>query len=114
MIRYDYCSDTAGYYNSFENNIRYLKYFLAQRINYLNQKWNLEQINWNNFSNGKTHTVIITTPDNTYSRTVSDGDFLNDLPTLPDHTWYFQRSNSEFTKYIPILEDTSIVLKYNE
>ena len=50
--------------------------------------------------------------ENTYSFTVPDGGFINNLPEYEDKAWYHEKDSSDFNRFLPIFEDISLYLDY--
>lgn len=73
----------AGHYREFENNVRYLKYFLGMRLNYLSQKWNILYREYIPEKHEKLHRVDYLFNDETV-RTVyiADGENIKELPYI--------------------------------
>lgn len=100
----------AGHYRTFEANVNFLKYFLAKRINFLNEKWNTSYDKLQIPANGQSHRVILVKdgmPEEEFN--VEDGQVITELPMLDESKyagWYFEYSNEEYRDYIPIYEET--------
>lgn len=115
-IRWDYGKWTAGHYSNFDTNIRYLKFFVTQRINLMNQMYGVdEQIDFE--STGETHIVYCVYEDQVYEFPVADGGtfYEADLPLYDNNKysgWKYQRDGLFFCEYLPILE--TILLVPNE
>jgi len=104
-------------YMEYDSYIRYLKYFLAGRINYLNEIW---QIGYPSFhtppSTGETHTVNFFTEDGTLleTRSVMDGDCILDLPALDTEIysgWQFFQTGKTYHTMQPVYEDLDFYRK---
>ena len=111
MIKYDYGENEAGHYQSFENNIRYTKYFLGNRMNFLNDRWNIEDEPYRFQSIDTVHTVYFMYEDHTVEYHVPDGQTLTD-EELPEYDtelysgWKYARDHFFSHDKLPILEDT--------
>lgn len=101
--------DYPGHYTTFDNNVRYLKYFLANRLNYLIDKWGIAYEKFVFRGNEDTHEVkLICNESIVETMVVQDGDTLLDLPYLDEEKylgWYFVESDEKYRDKIPILED---------
>ena len=110
-----------GYYDSLENNFRYTKFFLYNRLNHLSETWNYNgRISPRNFNDGSTHEVLFLYPDSvTESMIVSDGFQLkhSDLPSYDEKQykgWVNITNSLAPSYYIPIYEDTTLELRVSE
>ncbi len=110
MIRWDYGENTAGHYASFENNVRYLKFFLSKRIETLNHRWGLTSAKLYELGNGDIHTVTYESNGTSYEEEVPDGSFLPPLPIFEGQNWHYQRDKVEYSPYLPVLEDMCLQL----
>jgi len=105
-------ANRTGYYDSFDNNVKYLKFFLATRLNYLNDRW---KIDYKEFqlpeSSGEEHTVVfIKDGMEIEKRSIRDGERLGILPELDPSEyggWYCQHNNGKkrYNEQLPIWED---------
>ena len=109
MLRWDYGDDTAGHYSTFENNVRFLKYFLSRRISTLNTRWGLETKEEFSVGNGKIHNVIFDNDGIVYEELVEDGGFLQQVPRIEGIIWRYSRDEQRYSKYLPIFEDTLLI-----
>lgn len=112
MIRWDYGENTAGHYSSFENNVRFLKFFLAKRMSLLNTRWGLEQQEEPVLGNGEVHTVRFELDGNVYEEQVQDGDFLQNLPEIEGVVWRYSWDERRYSEFLPIFEDMTLVGEY--
>lgn len=102
-------------YREHESYVRYLKYFLANRLNYLNRLWGISDWGFETPASTEAyHTVIFQLTDGTVveTREVMDGECIEELPTLDETestVWYFLYREGEFDKpyysKIPVYED---------
>lgn len=121
-IRWDYqlCDDSPGHYVEFDNNIRYLKFFLAQRINYLNKKWGVDYRELPLPDTAGTHEITFRLDGELVeTREVADGETLTleELPYLDENFflgWYFTRSAEKYRIHIPIYEDVEFFAMHKE
>lgn len=109
--------NTMMSYERHDSYVRYLKYFLANRLNYLNELWN---ISYDTFtvppSTEEYHTVNFVMDDGTLleTRQVKDGEFLETLPELDSFTysgWQFYETGNLYTDWMPIYEDITFTSK---
>lgn len=115
-IRWDYGADTAGHYKSLDNNIRFIKFFLVQRINFINRRFGMAELVYD-FTNGSTHTITCIGENETISWVVEDGEFLHyeDLPMVDENKysgWIYERDKQQVSSSLPVYED--IVLELEE
>lgn len=102
-------TDKAGNYEHFDSNVRYLKFFLCNRLNWLNEKLigNNAGLTWE--GNGASHKVEFWLENQLIETVyVQDGDFLQSLPELDDsyYGWYFVYNDEKYRDQLPILEDS--------
>lgn len=104
-------------YAEYENYIKYLKFFLAGRLNYLNE---VLDISYTTFappsSTEQIHTIRFLNENGAISesRRVKDGTLLNDLPDLDWEIysgWQFAQTGKQFHSLIPIYEDIDLTAK---
>lgn len=112
-IRWNYGEMKAGHYSSFDNNIRYMKFFLKQRINLLNEKFGIEE-RFSEESTGICHKLYCVYEDQIYEFDVMDGDYFKeiDLPEYDNNIysgWCYQRDNLFFCEYLPVFEDVVLI-----
>lgn len=101
--------DYPGHYQSFDNNVRYLKYFLANRLNYLNERWEIAYTQFEAPGNGETHQVTFRNGEDIVEvRQVQDGEVILDPPYLDGEVywgWYYEHSVEKLRDQIPVYED---------
>lgn len=115
MIRWDYGSNTAGHYSTFENNVRYLKFFLSERIAMLNERWGVENSYNLALANGKMHTITYELDGEVYKETVKDGSFLPEsIYDNEEIDWIYERDGQSCSEYLPIYEDMTLVGEYSD
>lgn len=114
--QYAYATSTnQGHYIEFDNNVRYLKYYLAKRLNYLCEVWQIPHQEFTTSGNGELHSVSFMVGDTCVeTRMVPDGETLADLPFL-DETgylgWYFTFNEERYFDKLPIYEDCVLYAK---
>lgn len=101
--------DYPGHYQNFDNNVRYLKYFLANRLNYLNERWGIAYTQFEAPGNGETHQVTFRNGEDIVEvRQVQDGEVIIDPPYLDGEVywgWYYEHSVEKLRDQIPVYED---------
>ena len=118
QIRADYyCKrDHTCSYLKWESYVKYFKYFLAKRLNYLNDLW---EIDFDTFiepeSTGEYHQVLYRTEEGELIATqkILDGNEIGTLPFLDPAVyegWFFDGLQKMYYK-VPIYEDTILYAK---
>ena len=101
--------DYPGHYQQFDNNVRYLKYFLANRLNYLNERWGISYDLFEATENDEIHQVTFKNGEEIVEiREVNDGDVVTQSPELDGEVywgWYYEHSNEKLRDEIPVYED---------
>ena len=104
-------------YDEWDSRIKCLKYFLAHRLNYLNDLWGIEGHFFQSpESTGEYHTIYFKSLDGITmeERTVLDGSCLSELPALDKEKyigWYYWDQNAgkfigyEYSTMRPVYED---------
>lgn len=108
----DVRDDYPGHYKNYDNNVRYLKYFLAKRLNYLNEQWEipykefevhaLDEVHQVTFRNGETFVEVWQ---------ISDGEVITEPPYLDEGKywgWYYMHSEEKLRTEIPVYEDIEL------
>lgn len=114
MLRWDYASVGAGHYESFENNIRYLKFFIAKRLEFLDEEWLGEDNVYLLPGTGETHTVTFQCAQKSVHIEIQDQERLLATPEElleEGQWWYNKRDGLAFTPDLPILEDVVFTAK---
>ena len=120
-IRWQYTYSTStnrGHYADFDSSVRYLKYYLAKRLNYLCQKWQIPYKEFATDGNGELHEVSFVC-DNTCieTRLVLDGETMANLPPLDETKyigWYFPYNEEKYFSQMPIFTDCTLYAKKAE
>lgn len=107
-------------YGEYENYVRYLKFFIAKRMNYLNHIWEIEikDINIPN-GNGNYHTVRFWIKEECVTELqILDGEQISNFPVVSEIDNYsWKRGNSDRGKVydtnIPIYENVDLYLFEN-
>lgn len=101
--------DYPGHYRSFDNNVRYLKFYLANRLNYLNQRWGIDYKILDAPKTNETHLVIFKNGEDIIEvRKVADGQVIMETPYLDEDQywgWYYEHSVEKLRAEIPVYED---------
>lgn len=107
-------------YTEHESYVRYLKYFLTNRIRFLNEEWSVSgTILEGDFSSGEEHTVCFYAEDGTLldSYPVKDGECVISLPELDQDSfeWRYHLDGKGFDTRYPVFEDMNLyaVRKFN-
>ena len=101
----------AGSYQSWENNVRYLQYFMNKRLQYICALWEIENVGFDWKSTNEVHEVTLVI-DGKVSEVVEvlDGEMILNLPEREDD-WRFSYSGEKYIDVLPILEDCTLILK---
>lgn len=107
----------SGRYESDENNVRFLKQFIYNRLQFMSQYYGVElDLPYMDLNNDSTHILTFQYDDgNTEIVNVSDGALLSDDEIPPYDTekyigWVFG-DGFIFSRYIPVYEDLSLRLE---
>lgn len=107
--------DFSGKYPAYELNVKYLKYFLANRLNFLCNRWGVEHEPFEAPSNGQKHLVTYRFADGeTGTMEIMDGGEIPALPAYDDNIyegWRDQYTGERFRSQIPVYCDVTF---YNE
>ncbi|MCR5487804.1 MAG: CotH kinase family protein [Lachnospiraceae bacterium] len=104
------------HYESFENDIRFLRDFLAKRLIFLCGRWDSSTEVKPEAGNGETHAVTFESPEGSVTVPVPDFEPVPEelIPAYDEAQysgWYPQFSNDTVSPRLPILEDTTFILK---
>ncbi len=108
--------DRAGYYQEYENNVRYTRYFLAKRLNYFNERFGIEYDAFVTPENGKTHIVQFWENNSLVEmQYVMDGRAAKPpLQTDSDsQDWVYSYSGEKYCTYLPVYEDVMLIAEEN-
>lgn len=98
-------------YMEYDSYIKYLKFFLAKRLNYLNDVWEISDWEFEIPSPEGEHHIVSFVWENgeiADTREVMDGTVINDLPYLDEEKyqgWGIDQKAKLYNSYIPIYED---------
>lgn len=110
-IRWEDLSNRYQYYEEYENNIRYLKYFIEARRDYLNEVW---------LEGAVYHTVTFEVDGLAWKRYyVKDGELLQKEPVPSRYSslflgWFIKGSGVPFDEYKPVYEDITYYASFQE
>lgn len=114
-IRWNYAENKAGHYSSFDNNIRYMKFFLAKRINFLNKRFGLEAYSYEDILDCA-HNVTCVIDGQQIIIQVQDGSFLTSdlLPKYNEENyngWIYEWDKTPLSEHLPVYEDMILYLE---
>lgn len=114
-FRWNYAENQAGHYSSFDNNIRYLKFFLAKRINFLNRRFGLDELSYEEEPTG-VHNITCMIDGQEIIFPVQDGSFLSPgmLPKYDTQKyggWIYEWDHTPLSEYLPVYEDLTLYLQ---
>lgn len=110
-IRWRNMYNRYEYYLSYDNNIRYLKYFVAERMNFLNEVW-LDNVTY--------HCITLVVDGEPWKKIyVKDGETAGYMPT-PRRSdsvfvgWYKEGNPLFYDEYKPVYEDMTFEAWWQE
>lgn len=107
----EYYQNDVTMYLEHDSYIKYLKFFLASRLNYLNDLWEIADWQFElPESKDELHTVSFALEDGSVLETkeVADGEVVVGLPYLDTekyHGWGIGKKGKIYDSYIPVYED---------
>ena len=110
-IRWEKLSNRYQYYEEYGNNIRYLKYFIEERRNFLNEVW-LEGVIY--------RTLTFEVDGIAWKRDyVKDGELIEKEPVPSRYNsqflgWFMKGSGVPFDEYKPVYEDVTFYASFQE
>ncbi len=111
MMDQEIWEDNRDYYDSWEANVSYIRYYLAERMAYFDEKYGVEGERYTYEGNGNKHKVTVIYGDEETVYYVEDG-LLFDIPQELDKNiyegWYIAAKDMPYNNEIPILEDVTI------
>lgn len=106
-VKTSYDGFMAGHYKTFDNNVRYLKWFLSMRVNYLSARWGIPYPTLEiPFTNEEHEVKLIVGNQVREIVKVKDGETL-DVPF--NNGWQIEGKNEAYRSSIPIFEDMILV-----
>ena len=110
-IRWENLSNRHQYYEEYENNIRYLKYFIEKRRDFLNEVW---------MEGALYHTITFEVDGVVWKRYyVKDGEVFEKEPFPTRYNslflgWFIKGSGVPFDEYKPVYEDITFYAMFQE
>ena len=103
---------SAGTYEDYYANVKYTKFFIAKRLNYLCERWGVSHEEFPVPSNGQMHQVTYSVYEGVVgTMEVMDGEELKE-PLEYDQSkyqgWIYEYSGEKYSPYIPIYEDMGL------
>lgn len=111
MVRWNYGAMGAGYYDNYDNTIRYLKYFLTKRLQWMDEKFNTVGHYPELEKTEEIHNVSVYLDDEVITIAKKDGDCIraDELPTLSDNlAYHYVRDGRTVSFFLPVYEDLEI------
>lgn len=99
------------YYKTLENNVRYIKFYLNERIKFMDERYGIEGQCIEFLGDGSTHVITVLFEGEELIYEVLDGAFFTELWELDESKyfcWVEDESKYEFNEKLPILEDMVI------
>lgn len=99
-------------YENYDANVNYTKFFLANRLNYLCERWGVAHEPFSAPANGETHQVTFSVYEGVVETIeVSDGAEIAYTPEYDASTyqgWIYRRSGEPYSSFIPVYEDMEL------
>ena len=98
----------VGYYQEFEHNIEFIKFFLGRRLSFLDHRWLGREQSYGPQGDGQWHQVIFEGREQTKIIRVLDGECVTDAPDelLAEGDWWMNRWNRiVYSSQLPVYED---------
>ncbi|MBD5509380.1 MAG: hypothetical protein HDR05_15415 [Lachnospiraceae bacterium] len=99
-------------YMDYDANVSYMKYFLANRLNYLCERWGIDHEAFAAPAGGETHQLTFAVKEGVVETIeVMDGE---PIPYTPDYDesvyqgWVVKRTGERANSYIPVYEDMEV------
>lgn len=96
-------------YQTYENNVRHMRYFLIKRLNYLIDIWNIPYEKFEFEGNGKEHIVqYVIDGVIVETKIVMDGEEVKENPYLDEEIywgWYYTYNDKKTREWLPVFED---------
>ncbi len=104
--------ESAGTYEDYYANVKYTKFFIAKRLNYLCERWHVPYEEFPVPSNGQMHHLTYSVYEGVVgTMDVMDGEELKE-PLAYDASkyqgWIYQYSGEKWSPYIPVYEDMGL------
>lgn len=105
-------------YVEFDNSVRYLKFYLVNRLNWLNERWGVDYGKLSLQTVESTHEITFWLDEELIeTRVVADGEVLEQLPYLDEYVyegWCITNNDEKYGGWVPIYEDTAFYAKRKE
>lgn len=103
---------SSGNYKDYYANVKYTKFFIAKRLNYLCERWNVPHEEFPVPSNGQMHHLTYSVYEGVVgTMDVMDGEELREpLPydASKYQGWIYEYSGEKWSPYIPVYEDMGL------
>lgn len=98
-----------GLYDSYDNEVKYLKWYLAKRLNYLSDEWGIDVEKMPLPDDSKeSHIVTFDAENMQETITLNDGELLGD--SIPEGLWVIKGTWNPVNRFIPVFEDMTMTL----
>ena len=109
--RWGYLADgVAGVNADYDANVRYMKSFIAKRLNWLCGRWGVEHEAFRVPSDGQLHRITFVNDEGVVdTMQVLDGAEIAEVPAYDGDVyqgWVYQRSQARYRRQISVYEDT--------
>lgn len=100
-----------NYYDSWEANVSYIRYYLSRRMEYFDKKYGVDGDGYTFSGNGNKHRVTVIYSGQETDYYVENGTLFT-IPQVLDKTtyegWYINTKNMPYNDEMPVLEDMTI------
>ncbi len=104
--------ESTGHYRDYLANVKYTKFFIAKRLNYLCERWDVYHEEFQVPSDGQMHRVTYSVGEDVVgTMDVMDGEELREpleyeVPGC--RGWIYEYSGEKWSPYIPVYEDMNL------
>lgn len=106
--------EVSGKFPDYQSNIKYMKYFIAKRLNWLCVRLGVDHEEFQIPANGEMHTVTFANYEGVIGIVeVEDGTEMENMPEYDESVfqgWVYQHNGEQYRRQIPIYDD---VVFYN-
>ncbi len=98
----------VGYYQEFEHNLEFIKFFLGRRLSFLDRQWLGTDQAYGPQGDGQWHEVTFEGREQTETYRILDGECVTDTPDelLEEGQWWMNRWNRiVYSSQLPVYED---------